>query len=73
MDIEHDANDAVIVQSTIDLAHNMGLRVVAEGVETQNILMHLAKHGCDYAQGYHIARPQTPGDFEDWYKEYLKN
>ena len=51
------AEDAVIVQSTIALAHNLGLTVVAEGVEDAPTLQFLATHGCDFAQGYHISHP----------------
>src|SRR5690606_7322965 len=49
--------DAMIVHSTIGLAHNLGLRVVAEGVEDAATLEMLREIGCDEAQGYHIARP----------------
>ena len=52
-----DANDIVIVRSTIDLAHNLGLRVVAEGVETEATLKQLCLLGCDQAQGYFLSRP----------------
>jgi EAL domain-containing protein (putative c-di-GMP-specific phosphodiesterase class I) len=52
-----DENDAVIVRSTIDLARNLGLRVVAEGVETAEIMAALADLRCDVAQGYFISRP----------------
>jgi diguanylate cyclase len=52
-----DENDAVIVRSTIDLARNLGLRVVAEGVETAEIMATLAELRCDVAQGYFISRP----------------
>ena len=52
-----DENDAVIVRSTIDLARNLGLRVVAEGVETSEIMDTLAELRCDIAQGYFISRP----------------
>ncbi len=55
--------DAVIVQSTIDLAHNLGLKVVAEGAESELILLHLKKLGCDLAQGYVIGRPMSGDDF----------
>jgi diguanylate cyclase (GGDEF)-like protein len=50
-------DDAAIVRSTIDLAHNLGLKVVAEGVETESHWRQLAALGCDYGQGYFIARP----------------
>ena len=56
-----DENDAVIVRSTIDLARNLGLRVVAEGVETAEIMDVLAGLRCDVAQGYYISRP-LPAD-----------
>jgi len=52
-----DENDAVIVRSTIDLARNLGLKVVAEGVETAEIMAELAALRCDIAQGFHISRP----------------
>jgi diguanylate cyclase (GGDEF)-like protein len=52
-----DENDAVIVRSTIDLARNLGLCVVAEGVETAEVMDALAALNCDVAQGYFIARP----------------
>jgi diguanylate cyclase (GGDEF)-like protein len=52
-----DENDAVIVRSTIDLARNLGLKVVAEGVESAEIMHGLAALRCDIAQGFHISRP----------------
>lgn len=61
-------NDAVIVRSTIDLAHSLGLRIVAEGVENQETLDVLTALGCDYAQGYHISRPVTAGEVLVWWK-----
>jgi diguanylate cyclase (GGDEF)-like protein len=56
-----DANDAAIVRSTIELAHNLGLQLVAEGVEDQETLELLTALGCDLAQGYHLAYPM-PAD-----------
>ncbi len=56
-DIGINLNDAVIIKSTIQLAHNLGLKVVAEGVETQEQLIFLQEHGCDYAQGYYFSEP----------------
>jgi diguanylate cyclase len=66
MNMAEDENDAIIVRSTIDLAHNMGLKVTAEGVETQDILDVLAVLGCDSAQGYYIARPMPAEQIEIW-------
>jgi diguanylate cyclase (GGDEF)-like protein len=59
-----DENDAVIVRSTIDLARNLGLRVVAEGVETAEIMDALRELRCDVAQGYHISRPLPAGELD---------
>ena len=63
MDMTRDSNDSAIVHSIVDLAHNMSLKVVAEGVETQEILQHLTLMGCDIAQGYYFDRPLPPEDF----------
>jgi diguanylate cyclase (GGDEF)-like protein len=57
-----DPDDAAIVRSTIELAHNLGLSLVAEGVENQETLELLADLGCDLVQGYHLARPMPAGD-----------
>ncbi len=56
-DIETDANDAAICAAAIAMAHSLGLKVVAEGVETEAQLEHLRRLGCDLAQGYHFSRP----------------
>ena len=63
-------NDAVIVRSTIDLAHNLGLHVVAEGIEDNETAEILEILGCDYGQGYHIAKPMSKADFNNWLKNY---
>ncbi len=65
----HNHSDAVITRSTIDLGHNMGLMVVAEGVEDQQTLNGLMVLGCDRAQGYYISRPAPPNDILQWIKE----
>lgn len=57
MEMESNNNDAIIVRSTVDLAHNMGMKVVAEGVENAEALAQLRALGCDLAQGYLISRP----------------
>jgi EAL domain-containing protein (putative c-di-GMP-specific phosphodiesterase class I) len=62
MDIERDANDAAICTATIQLAHSLGLGVVAEGVETATQLEFLRRLGCDTVQGYFIARPLPAAD-----------
>jgi diguanylate cyclase (GGDEF)-like protein len=59
-------NDEVIVRSTIDLAHNLGLKAIAEGVETQAAWDKLRELGCDSAQGYFMSKPLTAAHFLDW-------
>jgi diguanylate cyclase (GGDEF)-like protein len=61
-----DPHDEVIVRSTIDLGHNLGLRVVAEGVETVPVLTRLGEFGCDVAQGYGISAPMAGDDLIAW-------
>jgi diguanylate cyclase (GGDEF)-like protein len=61
-----DENDAVIVRSTIDLAGNLGLAVVAEGVESDAIMRELAALRCDVAQGFHVSRPLPAERLADW-------
>jgi diguanylate cyclase len=63
-DMERNRDDAIIVRSTVDLAHNLGLSVIAEGVETATTLEMLREMGCDQVQGYHISRPLPPHEFE---------
>jgi len=61
LNMENDVGDTKIVRSTIDLGHNMGLRVVAEGIESEAVWRLLADLGCDQGQGYFMSRP-IPGD-----------
>jgi len=58
-----DENDAVIVRSTIELGRHLGLRVVAEGVESRRVWEQLAMLGCHVAQGFHFGRPMPSGEF----------
>ena len=59
-------DNAVIVKSTIDLIHNIGRLVAAEGVEDQATIKKLSELGCDYVQGFHISRPQAAEEFFSW-------
>jgi diguanylate cyclase len=59
-----EANSAAIVSCTVDLAHALGLRVVAEGIEDEATWRRLRAVGCDAAQGYHLSRPLPAGEFE---------
>ena len=61
--LAHSENDRIMVRSTIDLAHELGLQVVAEGIEDQETLEVLRQLGCDYAQGYFISPPVEPDEF----------
>jgi len=69
MDMVNDGDDATIVRSTVELAHNLGLVVVAEGVEDAEALGRLRELGCDMAQGYHISRPLAAADLDRFFAE----
>ncbi len=64
--MQSDRDDAMIVRSTIDLAHNLGIMVVAEGVETAEAWNLLRELKCDHAQGYHMGRPMPVSEFSAW-------
>ena len=64
-----DESDLIIVRSTINLGHDLGLRIIAEGVEDAPTLERLATLGCDLAQGYHLSRPMSGSAFSTWLEE----
>jgi len=66
LDMLKDESDAVIVRSTIDLSHNLGLSVIAEGVENEETWTQLLAMGCDYAQGYYMSHPLPQSEFITW-------
>jgi EAL domain-containing protein (putative c-di-GMP-specific phosphodiesterase class I) len=70
MAMERDLDDARIVRSTIELAHNLGLTVVAEGLETLKAWAMLARLGCDEGQGYFIGKPMPQEQFIAWAKSW---
>ncbi len=70
-ELDRDGDAKVIVRALIDLAHNLGQKVCAEGVETAPALSFLRSLGCDAAQGFHIAKPLAPEDFDDWCGQIL--
>ena len=70
MNMATDNDDAVIVRSTVDLARNLGLRVVAEGVEDAASWDHLRGLGCDAVQGYYLAKPMPAPQFAHWLDNY---
>ena len=63
-DLASDPDDAAIVRAIIQMAHSLGLRAIAEGVETAELLQQLRGFGCDEAQGYHYARPMPAAEAE---------
>jgi EAL domain-containing protein (putative c-di-GMP-specific phosphodiesterase class I) len=69
MGMSHNSNDAVIVRSTIELGHNLGLRMVAEGVEDAETWRLLRALGCDVVQGFHLSRPLPPGEITELLSE----
>jgi EAL domain-containing protein (putative c-di-GMP-specific phosphodiesterase class I) len=73
-DLTTDADDATITRALISMAHNLGLKVVAEGVETEDQLAFLVEHGCDEIQGFYFSRPLIPEECGSWIKDgrYLK-
>ncbi|MDO8753681.1 MAG: EAL domain-containing protein, partial [Anaerolineales bacterium] len=70
MNMERDADDTKIVRSTIDLGHNMGLRVVAEGIESDVAWRQLVKFGCDQGQGYFISKPMPAEQLVGWIEKW---
>ncbi|MBD2835575.1 EAL domain-containing protein [Pseudomonas sp. JM0905a] len=66
MDLDANEESAAIVRSIIELAHNLGLEVVAEGVESRSIMEMLERWGCEEAQGYCISKPVSGRDFQSW-------
>ncbi len=64
--MDEDEGDAVIVRSTVDLAHNLGLRAAAEGVESEEIWRRLRDLGCDTVQGYYFTRPLPGSALTEW-------
>ena len=69
IDMDTDDDNASIVHATIDLAHNMGLTVTAEGVETRPVYDLLKAMGCDYYQGYYVGEPMESAVIIDWLNE----
>lgn len=69
-DMMNDENDGIIVRSTIELAHNLGMSAIAEGVESREALLALREAGCDSVQGFYIARPGTLDNMRSWLAKY---
>ena len=67
--MDKNSNDVVIVRSIIELAHNLGLKVTAEGIETLEIYTMLEQLGCDRGQGYLMSKPLTVTQFNQWLRD----
>lgn len=66
------AGDWAAVGEAVALAQERGMRVVAEGIETRDQLQSVAAAGCDRAQGYYIAKPCQPAEFEEWMRSFVR-
>ena len=73
MDISQEESDTKIVSSIINLGHNLGLKIVAEGVETQQVMDRLKLLGCDQIQGYFISKPVNADDFHALLSGYISS
>jgi len=73
MEMDQVSGDEVIVKTTLNLSHDLGYKVVAEGIENQAVLEKLQSMGCDFAQGYHIARPMPLEALLEWMEERGEN
>ena len=72
-DLPTDPDDVAIVRAIIEMAHSLGLKTVAEGVETAEMLSILRRFGCDKAQGYYFARPMPAGEFSVYLSQHFPN
>lgn len=70
IDMERDNDSRMIVRAIIDIAHNMNMLAIAEGVEHADAWERLREFGCDHAQGYHISRPLPAEGFASWYRQH---
>ena len=68
-DIDDEGNNAEIAKTIIDLSRNLGLHVIAEGIETRSQFEQLLMHGCDEIQGFYFSKPLTAAEFEALYEQ----
>ena len=67
--IASNASFRTIVRTTVDLAHQLGVKVVAEGIESEAVRSELQALGCDFGQGFLLGRPMAPAAFADWLRQ----
>jgi len=72
-DIDNNLNDRLIVSTTASLAHGLGLKVTAEGLENQSGLQLLQQAGVDTVQGYYFSKPLKASDFVQWHQKFTEN
>ena len=72
-DLSLDSDDAAIIRAIVQMAHSLGLRTIAEGVESEAILELLRRFGCDEAQGYHFARPLPAEALAAYLKQHIRS
>ena len=70
--IDTDLPKQSIIEAIIGLGHNMNLKVVGEGIESQEAMDYLCDHSCDEAQGFLFSRALPPQQFENWFKNYSR-
>jgi EAL domain-containing protein (putative c-di-GMP-specific phosphodiesterase class I) len=73
MEMNHSKDDNIIVKTTVNMCHDLGLEVVAEGVETLDIQTSLEAMGCDYIQGYGLSHPLPFDELVPWIQDNLKS
>lgn len=71
--IETDTASRAITEAVIALGRTLNLEIVAEGIETADVLQYLKRHGCGQAQGYYVAKPLPAESFAAWYRDYSCN
>jgi len=70
LNMDVNSNDRVMVEKSIEIGHELGMNVIAEGVETEKQLVFLRQRGCDSAQGYYFSRPLPPDELVCWLADY---
>ena len=73
LNMHQNSSDRIMVEKSIEIGHELGMKVIAEGVETEESLNFLSERGCDSVQGYLFTRPLPPGELVQWLHAYNLN